>query len=67
MSPAADSIDQALSTAVIEQLEDGSFAGTIPGYVGVLAFADGPEACEAELRSTLEDWIQVGRQLGHLQ
>lgn len=62
-----DSIDQALSGAVIEQLEDSSFAGTIPGCVGVLAFAGSPEACEAELRSTLEDWILVGRRLGHLQ
>jgi hypothetical protein len=31
----------------------------------VVAFAETLRACEEELRSTLEDWILVGLQLGH--
>ncbi len=32
---------------------------------GVIAFGDTLKRCEAELRSTLEDWILVGLKLGH--
>ena len=33
--------------------------------MGVIAFGMSLQQCEAELRSTLEDWILVGIKLGH--
>jgi predicted RNase H-like HicB family nuclease len=46
-------------------LEDDTFAGRIPTCPGVAAFAPSLSECEAEPRSTLEDWILVGLKLGH--
>lgn len=60
-----DYIDAAMSSAVYDKLEDGSFAGRIPKCKGVVAFAESLKECEDELRSTLEDWIVVGLKLGH--
>ena len=60
-----DYVNQALAQAVYDKLEDGSFAGHIPGFAGVIAFSNTLKECEAELRSTLEDWILVGLKLGH--
>ncbi|MFZ2630111.1 MAG: hypothetical protein WA081_08185 [Desulfosalsimonadaceae bacterium] len=58
-------IENALSQAEYDKLEDGSFSGRIPSCKGVIAFGDTLRACENELRSTLEDWILVGLKLGH--
>jgi len=58
-------IDQLLSLAVYDKLEDGSFSGTIPHCKGVIAFSSSLKECQDELRSTLEDWILVGLKLGH--
>ncbi len=58
-------VQQAMSQAVYDKLEDGTFAGRIPACKGVVAFAASLRACEDELRSTLEDWILVGLKLGH--
>lgn len=60
-----DYVSQALAQAAYDKLEDGSFAGHIPGFAGVIAFGNTLKECEAELRSTLEDWILVGLKLGH--
>lgn len=60
-----DYIDRAIAEAVYEKLDDGSFAGSIATCKGVVAFGDTLKECEAELRSTLEDWILVGQKLGH--
>lgn len=60
-----DYVSQAMAQAVYDKLEDGSFAGRIPGCAGVVAFGTTLKQCEAELRSTLEDWILVGLKLGH--
>lgn len=60
-----DYVNKALSKAVYDKLEDGTFSGRIPLCVGVLAFGDSLQKCEDELRSTLEDWILVGLKLGH--
>lgn len=61
----SDYVERALASAAYDKLDDESFAGRIPGCVGVLAFAGTLRECEAELRSTLEDWILVGLKLGH--
>ncbi len=58
-------IDEAMSQAVYDKLEDGSFVGRIPSCKGVIAFASTLRQCENELRSTLEDWILLGLKLGH--
>jgi predicted RNase H-like HicB family nuclease len=58
-------IEAAMALASYDKLEDGSFAGEIKKLPGVIAFARTLKQCEAELRSTLEDWILVGLRLGH--
>ncbi len=58
-------IEAALAQARYDKLEDGSFSGEIPKLKGVIAFGSSLRKCEAELRSTLEDWILVGLRLGH--
>ncbi|HUV00189.1 MAG TPA: hypothetical protein VMW32_04420 [Bacteroidales bacterium] len=58
-------VEHALSEAVYDKLEDGTFSGRIPSCLGVLAFGATLRECENELRSTLEDWILVGLKLGH--
>lgn len=60
-----DYVDLAMSQAVYDKLEDGTFAGRIPPCKGVLAFGESLRECENELRSTLEDWILVGLKFGH--
>jgi predicted RNase H-like HicB family nuclease len=58
-------IEAALEVACYDKLDDGSFAGEIPGLKGVAAFGNSLRECQNELRSTLEDWILVGLKLGH--
>lgn len=61
----SDYVEQAMSRAEYDKLEDGSFAGRIPECQGVIAFAVTLRECEAELRSVLEDWLLVGLKLSH--
>jgi predicted RNase H-like HicB family nuclease len=61
----SDYIEHSMGQAEYDKLEDGSFAGRIPGCPGVIAFAATLRTCEEALRSTLEDWILVGLKLGH--
>ncbi len=58
-------LDRALTEAEYDKLPDGTFTGRIPSCTGVLAFGSTLRECEDELRSTLEDWLLVGLQLGH--
>lgn len=58
-------IEAALEAAYYDKLEEGSFAGEIPNLKGVAALMKSLRECEAELRSTLEDWILVDLKLGH--
>lgn len=60
-----DYVNQAMSRAVYDKFEDGTFAGRIPPCKGVVAFGSTLSECETDLRSTLEDWILVGLKLGH--
>lgn len=61
----SDYIGQAMEQAEYHKLEDGSYGGSIPACVGVMAFGETLRECDAELRSTLEDWMLVGLKLGH--
>ncbi len=58
-------IENALSRAEYDKLEDGTFSGRIPKCKGVIAFGKTLRECENELQSTLEDWLLVGLKLGH--
>ncbi len=60
-----DYVSQALSEAVYDKLDDGSFCGQVPSCLGVIAFGSCLTECEAELQSVLEDWILVGLKLRH--
>jgi predicted RNase H-like HicB family nuclease len=60
-----DYVNQALAEAVYDKFEDGTFSGRIPTCVGVIAFSTTLIECEAELRSTLEDWILIGLKFRH--
>jgi predicted RNase H-like HicB family nuclease len=60
-----DYVERALSLALYDKLEDGTFAGRIPPCKGVIAFGSTLLECQDELRSTLEDWILVGLKMGH--
>lgn len=61
----SDYLENALAQAEYDKLEDGTFFGRIPPCKGVVAFGATLRECEAELRSTLEDWVLVGLKLGH--
>jgi len=58
-------IEEAMSQALYDKLEDGTFTGRIPSCKGVIAFGNTLRDCEDELHSTLEDWLLVGLKLGH--
>ena len=60
-----DYVAAALTRAEYEKLDDGSYSGRIPECVGVLAFGSTLNACQDELRSTLEDWLLLGLKLSH--
>lgn len=53
----SDYINAAMSKAVYEKLEDGSYAGQIPECPGTITFNKTLFECEKELRSVLEGWI----------
>ena len=52
-------INKAMSKAVCEKLKDGSFAGKITPYTGVVAFGETLYLCQEELRSALEGWLMI--------
>ena len=61
----SDYIAKALSRAVYDKLEDGTYAGKIPICTGVIAFGNALRVCENELHSTLEDWVLLGLKKSH--
>ena len=58
-------IARAMAQAEYDKLEDATFSGHILPCKGVIAFGATLQECEAELRSSLEDWLLVGFKLGH--
>lgn len=52
----AEYLDKALQHARIEQIEDGTYFGSIPDFRGVWSIAATEEACRQELREVLEGW-----------
>jgi len=58
-------VEEAMASASYDKLEDGTFSGRIAQCPGVVAFEKSLRQCEKELRSTLEEWILLGLQMGH--
>ncbi|MGD0623695.1 MAG: type II toxin-antitoxin system HicB family antitoxin [Thermodesulfobacteriota bacterium] len=52
-------INKAMSKAVYEKLEDGTYSGKIPQCPGVIGFGETLYQCQEELRSVLEGWLIV--------
>ena len=52
-------INKAMSKAIYDKLDDGSFSGKIPKFSGVVAFGETLYQCQKELRSSLEGWLIV--------
>ena len=52
-------INKAMSKALYEKLEDGTYSGKIPQCPGVVAFGESLYQCQEELRSVLEGWLIV--------
>lgn len=52
-------IDKAISKAVYDKLEDGTYCGKIPECAGTIAFGKTLYDCQNELRSVLEGWLLV--------
>ena len=52
-------IDRALHRATYDKLEDGTFAGEVPGLQGVLAHAETLEGCREQLAEVIEEWVLV--------
>jgi predicted RNase H-like HicB family nuclease len=53
-------IQAAMGHAVYEQLEDGTYYGSIPGFQGVWADERTLVETQVELQSALEDWLLIG-------
>ena len=52
-------IDKAISRAVYDKLEDGTYCGKISECLGTIAFGKTLYACQSELKSVLEGWLLV--------
>jgi predicted RNase H-like HicB family nuclease len=52
-------ITKAMSKAVYEKFEDGTYSGKIPQTPGVIAFGETLYQCQEELKSVLEGWLIV--------
>ncbi len=52
-------INKAMTKAVYEKLDDGTYFGKVPQCPGVIAFEETLYQCQEELRSVLEGWLIV--------
>ena len=52
-------INKAMSKAVYEKLEDGTYCGKIRDCSGTIAFGNTLYDCQNELKSVLEGWLIV--------
>jgi predicted RNase H-like HicB family nuclease len=52
-------ISKAMTKAVYEKFEEGTYSGKIPQCHGVIAFGETLYQCQEELRSVLEGWLIV--------
>jgi predicted RNase H-like HicB family nuclease len=52
-------VNNALSQADYEKLDDGTYSGRIPCCPGVIAFGETLFQCQQKLQSVLEGWLIV--------
>ena len=52
-------VERAMSRAIYEKLEDGSYCGKISECLGTIAFGETLYQCQSELRAVLEGWLLV--------
>ena len=52
-------INKAMSKAIYDKMDDGSFSGKITQCPGVIAFGETLYKCQEELRASLEGWLIV--------
>jgi predicted RNase H-like HicB family nuclease len=52
-------VERAMSKAVYDKLEDGTYCGKIPECPGTIAFGQTLHRCQIELRAVLEGWLLV--------
>lgn len=52
-------LNEAAQRARYEQLSDGTWYGSIPGFAGIWASGHTYEAAQRELREALVGWVQV--------
>lgn len=52
-------VERAMSAALYDKLEDGTYCGKIPECPGTIAFGRTLYRCQSELRSVLEGWLLV--------
>jgi predicted RNase H-like HicB family nuclease len=52
-------INKAMSKAIYEKLEDGTYSGKIPQTPGLIAFGETLYQCQEELKSALEGGLIV--------
>lgn len=57
MSVLSDYVERAMSRACVEEVEDGTYVGSIPELQGVWADGSTRDACRATLREVLEEWL----------
>ncbi len=55
----------AVKHALVEKLDDGTIAASVPGAFGVIAFGVNKRECAAELQRRLEDWVYTWSAAGH--
>ena len=59
-------LDKAMQHAQVEQIEDGTYFGRIPGFKGVWANEPTEQKCRKELREVLEGWILLNPHQGDI-
>jgi predicted RNase H-like HicB family nuclease len=58
-------VEVAMSKAMYERLEDGTYCGRIPECHGAIAFGETLHQCQIELRAVLEGWLLVRTRHGN--
>ena len=52
-------VEAAMSKALYDKLEDGTYCGKIPECPGTIAFGQTLYQCQIELRGVLEGWLLI--------
>lgn len=56
--------EEAVKQAVVDRLADGTYSTEVPDCAGVIAFGSDEREVLSELRSVVEEWAELGAELG---